>query len=108
MKKIKSIRIKFFVLLGLITLITACTNDMNVFPKDDDDFTSEKFFTDPNSYKEFMAKIYAGLAVTGQTGPMGNPDIQNIDEGFGQYLRGYWQLQELPTDEAMISWADTA
>jgi hypothetical protein len=106
MKKIKSIRIKFFVLLGLITLITACTNDMNVFPKDDDDFTSEKFFTDPNSYKEFMAKIYAGLAVTGQTGPMGNPDIQNIDEGFGQYLRGYWQLQELPTDEAMISWAD--
>ena len=106
MKKIKSIKIKLFALLGLIALFTACTNDMNVFPKDDDDFTSEDFYSDPNSYKEFLAKIYAGLAVTGQQGPAGNPDIQNIDEGFGQYLRGYWQLQELPTDEAMVAWGD--
>lgn len=106
MKKIKSIKIKLFALLGLITLFTACTDDMNVFPKDDDDFTSEKFYADPNSYKVFMAKIYAGLAVTGQAGPAGTPDIQGIDEGFGQYLRGYWQLQELPTDEAMVSWLD--
>ena len=106
MKKIKSIKIKFFVLIGFISLFTACTNDLNVLPKDDDDFTSEKFFADPNSYKEFLAKIYAGLAVSGQVGPSGTPDIQGIDEGFGQYLRGYWQLQELPTDEAMISWGD--
>lgn len=106
MKKIKSIKIKLFALLGLITLFSACTDDMNVFPKDDDDFTSEKFYADPNSYKEFMAKIYAGLAVTGQAGPAGTPDIQGIDEGFGQYLRGYWQLQELPTDEAMVAWGD--
>jgi hypothetical protein len=106
MKKIQSIKIKFFVLLGLIALFTACTNDMNVFPKDDDVFSSEKFYSDPNSYKEFMAKIYAGLAVTGQAGPAGAADIQGIDEGFGQYIRGYWQLQELSTDEAMIAWGD--
>jgi len=106
MKKIKSIKNILFALIGLIALFTACTDDMNVFPKDDDDFTSEKFYSDPNSYKEFMAKIYAGLAVTGQAGPAGNPDIQGIDEGFGQYLRGYWQLQELPTDEAMVAWGD--
>lgn len=107
MKKLQSIKIKFFlVLLALIPLFTACTEDMNVFPKDDDDFTSEDFYADPNSYKEFMAKIYGGLALTGQQGPAGQADIQGIDEGFGQYLRGYWQLQELPTDEAMISWGD--
>jgi len=106
MKKIKSIKIKLFAIIGLIALFTACTNDMNVFPKDDDVFSSDKFFSDPNSYKEFLAKIYAGLAVTGQAGPAGNPDIQGIDEGFGQYLRGYWQLQELPTDEAMVAWGD--
>jgi len=106
MKKIKSIKIKFFVLIGLIAVFTSCTNDMNVFPKDDDVNSSEKFFADPNSYKEFMAKIYAGLAVTGQAGPSGAPDIQGIDEGFGQYVRGYWQLQELCTDEAMVAWGD--
>ena len=106
MKNIKFIKIKLFVLLGIISLFTACTDDMNVYPKDDDDFTSAQFYADPNSYIEFMAKIYAGLAVSGQAGPAGAPDIQGIDEGFSQYLRGFWQLQELPTDEAMVAWGD--
>lgn len=106
MKNIKSIKIKLFVFIGMIVLFTSCLDEMNVFPKDDDDFSSEKFYADPSSYKQFMAKIYAGLAVTGQAGPAGTPDIQGIDEGFGQYLRGYWQLQELPTDEAMVAWGD--
>ncbi len=106
MKNIKSINLKWFVFIALITLFASCTNDMNLKPKDDDDFTSEAFFSTPDSYKQFLAKIYAGLAVTGQNGPDGSPDIQGIDEGFGQYLRGYWQLQELPTDEAMVSWGD--
>ena len=90
----------------MIALFTACTDDMNVFPKDDNDFTSDDFYADPLSYKQFLAKIYGGFAVTGQAGPAGAPDIQGIDEGFGQYLRGYWQLQELPTDEAMVAWGD--
>lgn len=106
MKKIKTIKIKFLLLIGLMTLMTSCLNDLSVLPKDDDDFTSEIFYSDPNSYIEFLAKIYAGLAVTGQQGPSGQADIQGIDEGFGQYLRGYWQLQELPTDEAMVAWGD--
>lgn len=106
MKKIKSINFKLFVFFGLVAFFMSCTNDMNVTPKDDDDFTSEAFYSNPSSYKQFLAKIYAGLAVTGQNGPDGSADIQGIDEGFGQYLRGYWQLQELPTDEAMVSWGD--
>ncbi|MFZ1676393.1 MAG: RagB/SusD family nutrient uptake outer membrane protein, partial [Saprospiraceae bacterium] len=32
--------------------------------------------------------------------------IEGIDEGFGQYLRGYWYHQELSTDEALIGWND--
>ncbi len=89
-----------------MALFASCTSDMDLTPKDDDDFTAEAFYSNPDSYKQFLAKIYAGLAVTGQTGPDGSADIQGIDEGFGQYLRGYWQLQELPTDEAMVSWGD--
>lgn len=106
MKKIKSLNFKFLVFLGLITFFTACTDDLTVTPKDDDIFSAEAFYSDPASYKQFLAKIYAGLAVTGQKGPSDAPDIQGIDEGFGQYLRGLWQLQELPTDEAMVSWGD--
>src|SRR5690606_16002429 len=63
-------------------------------------------FTDRAAYRSFLAKIYGGLVVTGQQGPAGNGDIQGIDEGFSQYLRQYWQMQELPTDEALIGWGD--
>src|SRR5207248_5354750 len=47
-----------------------------------------------------------GLAVSGQRGPAGLPDISGIDEGFSQYLRLYWETEELPTDEAVIAWND--
>src|SRR5918992_3480919 len=68
--------------------------------------TDTNFFSDPSSYRAFLAKIYAGLAVSGQQGAAGNGDIQGIDEGFSQYLRLYWEAQELPTDEAVIAWGD--
>src|SRR6266513_3355484 len=82
----------------------ACNNDLTVQPKST--ITSANIFTDTGSYRAFLAKLYAGLVVTGQSGPDGNPDIGGIDEGFSQYVRGYWQLQELPTDEAIIGWGD--
>ncbi len=82
---------------------TACTNTV-VEPKST--ITSANVFNDPNSYQAFIAKVYAGLAVSGQQGPAGNPDISGIDEGFSQYLRLYWEAEELPTDEAAIAWND--
>src|SRR5262249_9871969 len=64
------------------------------------------YFDDPSSYRTMLAKIYAGLAVSGQQGPAGDGDIKGIDEGFSQYLRLFWEAQELPTDEAVIAWGD--
>jgi hypothetical protein len=81
----------------------ACT-DITAPPKST--VTGANIFNDPNSYKAFLAKIYAGLAVTGQQGAAGNGDISGIDEGFSQYIRLYWQMQELPTEEAHIAWND--
>src|SRR5213593_1383290 len=80
-----------------------CT-DPTVAPKSS--VSSANVFNDPNSYRAFLAKIYGGLIVTGQRGPDGSPDIGLIDEGFGEYLRLYWYLQEMPTDEAVIGWND--
>lgn len=66
-----------------------------------------KTFSDPSSYLAFLAKIYAGLSTTGQQGPAGDKDISTIsDEGFSQYMRLYWEHQELPTDEAVLAWSD--
>src|SRR5688500_17924165 len=68
--------------------------------------TDTNYFDDPSSYRALLAKVYSGLAVSGQRGPAGDPDIEGIDEGFSQYLRLYWEAQELPTDEAVIAWGD--
>ena len=85
---------------------TACVNDLDTEPIDPDQVTAANVFDDPDSYRQFLAKLYAGLAVTGQQGPAGQADIEGIDEGFGQYLRALWYHQELPTDEAVIGWND--
>src|SRR5215207_1921707 len=70
--------------------------------------TDVTYFDDPSSYRAFLARIYSGLAVSGQRGPAGDADLDpgSIDEGFSQYMRLYWEMQELPTDEAVIAWGD--
>lgn len=83
--------------------MSACT-DLTVEPKST--VTGANVFTDASAYRSFLAKLYAGLAVSGQQGPHGDPDIAGIDEGFGQYIRGLWQLEELPTDAGVIGWGD--
>ncbi|MDZ7741380.1 MAG: RagB/SusD family nutrient uptake outer membrane protein [Bacteroidota bacterium] len=103
MKKLINITLA---LAGLIFLITSCSKDLDTIPLDPDVTTAATVFDDPENYTLILAKLYAGLALSGQDGPAGNGDISGIDEGFGQYLRGYWYHQELPTDEAVIGWND--
>ena len=89
---------------GLALLGAAGCTDVTTEPQST--VSAANIFNDPGSYRAFLAKLYGGLAVTGQQGPAGQPDINGIDEGFSQYVRGYWQLQELPTDEVVIAWGD--
>lgn len=100
-----SIRFKTcsFAAFALLLTVPACT-DVTVEPKST--VTGANIFNEASSYKAFLAKLYAGLTVSGQSGPAGAPDIQGIDEGFSQYMRLYWEMQELPTDEAVIAWND--
>jgi hypothetical protein len=91
---------------GFIMIFSSCTKDLDTIPLDPNVTTAATVFDDPQAYVEVLAKLYAGLAVSGQQGPSGMSDISGIDEGFGQYLRGWWYHQELPTDEAVISWND--
>ena len=99
----------FKILLGaLVTLLTftSCLDDLDQVPQDKDVVLADELFNDPAAYKQVLAKLYAGLAISGQQGPAGLPDITGIDEGFSQYLRQYWLAQEVTTDEAVIGWAD--
>jgi hypothetical protein len=102
---------KFIYSISLILLTTflfsSCVKDLNVEPIDPNVNTANNVFKDPTAYKRALAKLYASFAISGQTGGGGgSPDIRGIDENFGNYLRQYWDLQELPTDEAIMAWDD--
>lgn len=92
--------------LALLMGLGACTDDLNREPFPVSGLTSASVYKDPGNYKSILARLYLGLAMSGQQGPAGKPDISGIDEGFSQYLRQYWQAQELTTDEAVIAWND--
>lgn len=100
----KSSIFSLMILLGVG--LSSCFNDLNTVPLDKDILTADAVYKDASSYKKVLAKVYAGYAVSGQQGAAGQPDIEGIDEGFGQYLRGFWYHQELSTDEAVIGWND--
>lgn len=84
--------------------IASCTDDLELTPRYE--VTSATVYQDFSNYKSILAKIYAGYALTGQAGPDGEPDVSGFDEGKSNYIRAYWSLQELPTDEAVIAWND--
>lgn len=98
--------IKPVLILFMSTLLLwSCQDDLELKPEDNRD-TSATVFDDPDSYREFSAKLYAGLSLSGQQGPAGNPDLAGLDEGFSNYMRLFFKLQELTTDEAVIGWND--
>ncbi len=90
----------------MVSFTTSCTKDLDTEPLDDDVVTPASIYETPQDFRQVLAKLYAGFAVTGQQGPAGNADIQGIDEGFSNYIRQYWVAQEIPTDEAVVAWAD--
>lgn len=79
---------------------SSCIGDLNVDPTIDKS-TSVEFNRDP-----IFAKIYANMALTGNIGPAGNGDIDGIDEGTSDFFRQLWNMNELPTDEAVCCWGD--
>jgi hypothetical protein len=94
----------FLILFGMAVL-WSCESDLELTPEDNRE-TAASAFEDPAAYKQFLAKLYAGFAISGQDGPAGDADLSGLDEGFSQYMRLYWMVQELTTDEAVIGWND--
>ena len=101
LRTIKSILVVF----TLAFFMQSCEDRLNLQPEDSR-LVGDAAFEDPAAYKQFLAKLYAGISLSGQEGPAGAPDLVGLDEGFSNYLRLYWKMQELTTDEAVIAWND--
>ena len=85
--------------VGLLALgMTSCADDLNISsidPKSSPSYDME----------QLLAKQYATLGVTGQTGPAGKGDL-SMDEGESGFFRTVFNLEELPTDECAWAWTN--
>lgn len=97
--------ISFASVFGVLSF-TSCKKTLDLSPTND--VTVDAAYSTPLGYKEGFAKIYGAFALTGNQGAAGNPDISTdvIDEGNSDFLRMFWNVQELSTDEAIdnASW----
>ncbi|AUC83567.1 RagB/SusD family nutrient uptake outer membrane protein [Lacinutrix sp. Bg11-31] len=101
-KELKHLMVIMALSIGLVS----CHDDLDQSPIDPDSFTEEDVFTNATEAQGALAKLYASLALTGQQGPAGQADIADIDEGFSQYSRMLFNLNELTTDHAVVGWGD--
>ena len=87
---------KIITALVFVFVFSGCIDDLDEI--DTVNINSENVFDDPESYLQFLGRIYAGLSVTGQQGPSGQGDLIGFDEGNSQYTRTYFYLNELTAD----------
>ncbi len=87
--------------------LISCKKNLILTPTDQ--VTSQQVFSTAAGYTQAMAKVYGAFALTGQSGGGGGqPDvtINNINEGASDFFREMWDVQELTTDEAVITYGD--
>lgn len=84
----------------------SCLDDLDVKPLDSQSLTPDQVYSEEGNYIKGLMKIYSVLAMSGQEGS-GSSDIEGVDAGNAQLYRAWWNLQQVPTDEAIVSWPDT-
>ena len=89
-----------YIIIGGIALsmgFTSCVDDLDVSPENP---TTKLELTTAEDYYALMARVYGGLVLEG--------GIAVDDGGTGVYTRQLWNVQELPSDEAIVgyNWND--
>lgn len=106
MKTIKYKYLAIAVILGAFVSMTSCTGDLDTVPISESDVVGETVYgKDLSAYQSGLAKIYAGLAISGNRAVDDQADVAGVDAGSqASFLRGLWNLQELSSDEAHCCW----
>lgn len=84
--------------MGLTTV--SCTGDLdveNINPQQTSQLDTDAL----------LNKIYSSFVLTGQQGPDGKKDIEDLDEGRSDLYRKSWEMNEFPSGEACWQWDDT-
>jgi len=78
--------------------------DLDTQPLNPSVFTADMAYNSPDGYLQGLAKLYAALGLSGQSGPA-SAEIANVDAGTSPFLRTWWYMQEFTTDE--VKWTQS-
>ncbi len=103
---IKSKKLLYIMLsFALAIPFASCTDDLNTVPKGPNIELDP--YADADNYPLLIAKVYSGFSKLGITGPDKDGDIpSSADQGKTTFLRTYFNIQELTSDEAKCAWSD--
>lgn len=85
-------------------MVTSCVKDLDVKPIDPNKILASNLADRPGAMKQALAKIYAGYITRGQNAD--DNDINSSDANFTCFIRAWWNVQELSTDEVICAWGD--
>ena len=98
---------KKHILFALCTALSlsACIGDLDQNPLSDSAIPNGEIYSNPTYRMGQLAKIYGGFTLVGQSGA-GTADIAVGDAGASEFLRAWWSIQTLSTDEGHCVWGD--
>jgi len=70
----------FALVAGASLLAASCADDLNLKPKYG--LTAEQVYAKPENYINVLAKIYAGLSISGNNGPCGHARYRRHRRGL--------------------------
>jgi hypothetical protein len=87
-------------------LFTGCHKDLDLQPTNAN--TSDIQYSTVMGYKQVLAKVYGSYSLVSSAGvDKSDVNIAGItDAGTTDFIRAWWNLQELSTDEAVCAWND--
>ena len=94
---------KIIASFSVIAVFVSCTKNLDRKPNTGT--YADDVYANVDGYKNQLAKIYSAFALTGSNGPASS-DLGGIDAGTSDFLRLYWNAQELSSDEAICAWND--
>ncbi len=97
--------IPLFAIAAAIMVMASCAKKLDLYPQNS--VSPDRAYGSAGGYDSVLAKIYGTLAVSGNSGPDAGSDLSGLDGGSQTgFIRGFFNCQELTTEEAMVVWND--
>lgn len=93
-------------IIALALSFTSCFGDLDTKPLNKTDFTSESAYADESNYLNALAYINGYYMLVGQDDP-GSNDLGFSDAGQSEFLRQWFNLNEMTCDGLKCVWGDS-